>query len=85
MNGGTDQNPQYQIGSPLFNKVSIQLNPDYYKGKKFIINAKNNNADNIYVNELKFNNMPVQNFNISHQEITNGGELILEMSNTPKH
>jgi predicted alpha-1,2-mannosidase len=85
MNGGTDQNPQYQIGSPLFNKVSIQLNPDYYKGKKFIINTKNNSANNIYINELKFNNRPVQDFNISHQEITNGGELILEMSNTAKH
>jgi putative alpha-1,2-mannosidase len=69
----------------LFNKVSIQLNPDYYKGKKFIINTKNNSANNIYINELKFNNRPVQDFNISHQEITNGGELILEMSNTAKH
>jgi putative alpha-1,2-mannosidase len=68
----------------LFNKVSIQLNPDYYKGKKFIINAKNNNADNIYINELRYNNSTVHDFNISHQEITNGGELILEMSNTPK-
>ncbi|EJL64842.1 GH92 family glycosyl hydrolase [Flavobacterium sp. CF136] len=84
MNGGTDENPVYQIGSPIFNKVSIQLNPKYYPGKNFVISASNNSAENIYINEIKYNNTPVEKFSISHKEITNGGELILEMSNTPK-
>ena len=85
MNGGTDENPQYQIGSPLFNKISIQLNSKYYKGKKIVIEAANNNADNIYINKIKYNNTAVQNFTISHQDITGGGELNLEMSSVPKH
>ena len=84
MNGGTDENPVYQIGSPIFNKVSIQLNPKYYPGKNFVISASNNSPENIYINEIKYNNTPVEKFSISHKEITNGGELILEMSNTPK-
>ncbi|MCV9927568.1 GH92 family glycosyl hydrolase [Flavobacterium sp. LS1R49] len=84
MNGGTEANPEYQIGSPIFNKVSIQLNPDYYKGKKFVINANNNSASNIYIDAIKYNNLPVQNFHVSHQDITDGGELNLEMSSTPK-
>src|SRR5690606_3798230 len=42
MNGGTEENPGYQIGSPLFNKVTIHLNPNYYEGGKFEIEAKNN-------------------------------------------
>jgi predicted alpha-1,2-mannosidase len=82
MNGGTEENPEYQIGSPLFNKVTIQLNPKYYSGKSFVIKAANNNIENVYVNEIKFNNKPVEKFRISHNDITNGGELILEMSNT---
>ena len=84
MNGGTDENPVYQIGSPIFNKVSIQLNPKYYPGKNFVISASNNSPENIYINEIKYNNTPVEKFSISHKEITKGGELILEMSNTPK-
>ena len=84
MNGGTDENPVYQIGSPIFNKVSIQLNPKYYPGKNFVISASNNSAENIYINEIKYNNTPVEKFSISHKEITNGGELILEMSDKPK-
>ncbi|MBP6758444.1 MAG: GH92 family glycosyl hydrolase [Flavobacterium sp.] len=83
MNGGTEENPAYQIGSPIFNKVSIQLNPKYYQGKNFIIEAKNNSAENIYVDKINFNNKPVEKFSISQEQITNGGELILEMSNTP--
>lgn len=84
MNGGTDENPVYQIGSPIFNKVSIQLNPKYYPGKNFVISATNNSPENIYINGIKYNNTPVEKFSISHNEITKGGELILEMSNTPK-
>ena len=84
MNGGTEENPAYQIGSPIFNKVTIQLNPKYYKGKDFVIKAGNNSAENIYINTINFNNKPISKFSISQEEITNGGELILEMSNKPQ-
>ncbi len=85
MNGGTEENPEYQIGSPIFNKVTIQLNPKYYSGKKFVVKANNNSVENVYVNKMQFNNKPVKKGSISHDDITNGGELILEMSNTPSH
>nr|WP_315151040.1 GH92 family glycosyl hydrolase [uncultured Flavobacterium sp.] len=80
MNGGTEENPQYQIGSPIFNKVTIQLNPKYYLGKNFVIEAGNNSVENVYINTVKFNNTPVDKFSISHKDITNGGKLILEMA-----
>lgn len=82
MNGGTESNPEYQIGSPIFNKVSIQLNPKYYQGKNFVIKAANNSPENVYVNKMQYNNKPAKKNSISHNDITNGGELILEMSNT---
>nr|WP_315251130.1 GH92 family glycosyl hydrolase [uncultured Flavobacterium sp.] len=85
MNGGTEANPEYQIGSPLFNKVSIQLNPKYYLGKNFVIEASNNSTENVYINTVKFNNTPVEKFSISHKDITNGGKLILEMADKQKH
>jgi len=79
MNGGTDKNAEYQIGSPIFNKVIIRLNPKYYLGKEFIINAPENSDENIYIESLKLNNSPLSNCTVSHKEITNGGELFLEM------
>jgi predicted alpha-1,2-mannosidase len=84
MNGGTDENPEYQIGSPIFNKISIALHPKYYTGKKFVINAPKNSAENIYVNQKTFNNTLLKEVSISHDAITNGGELILDMAAKPK-
>lgn len=84
LNGGTDKESEYQIGSPIFTKVSIQLNQNYYKGKKIIIEAPQNSIENRYINEIKYNNTTVQNYTISHNAVTNGGELILEMSNKIK-
>jgi len=83
MNGGTEDNPAYQIGSPIFNKVTIQLNPKYYSGETFVIKAPNNSANHIYINDLQLNNKQLRQLNISHDAITNGGELFLEMSNKP--
>ncbi|MEO7975502.1 GH92 family glycosyl hydrolase [Flavobacterium sp.] len=83
MKGGTDKDAVYQIGSPAFNKISIDLNPKYYTGKTFVIKAENNNTQNVYIKEIKYNNKAVQNFSLSHQDITNGGQLILEMSDKP--
>jgi putative alpha-1,2-mannosidase len=83
MNGGTEENPAYQIGSPIFNKVTIQLNPKYYSGETFVIKAPDNSAEQIYINNLQLNNKQLKQLNLSHDDIINGGELFLEMSNKP--
>ncbi|MDO3695644.1 GH92 family glycosyl hydrolase [Wenyingzhuangia sp. chi5] len=80
MNGGTEENPEYQIGSPLFDKITIELNNNYYKGKTFEINTKNNNAENVYVKDIQFNNISVNTHKIHHDDIVNGGVLELQMS-----
>ncbi|WP_299552271.1 GH92 family glycosyl hydrolase [Seonamhaeicola sp.] len=81
VNGGTDDNPEYQIGSPGFDKVTIQLNPDYYSGKTLVIKAENNSEDNVYVNHIHFNDKAINDYKIDHKQLTNGGLLNLKMSN----
>ncbi|ANW96660.1 alpha-mannosidase [Wenyingzhuangia fucanilytica] len=83
MNGGTEENPEYQIGSPIFNKITIHLNPDYYKGDKFVIKAENNNTNNVFVKKAMFNEQGITKMAIKHTDIVNGGELNLEMTNQP--
>ena len=43
--------PYYVIGSPLFEKVSIDLD----NGKRFTVVAKNNSADNKYIQSATLN------------------------------
>ncbi len=79
MNGGVDENPYYEIGSPIFNKVTIQLNPDFYSGEQFVITTINNSTENVYVDSVMLNNSTLNNFSIRHQDIVNGGTLQLTM------
>ncbi|MCX2678639.1 GH92 family glycosyl hydrolase [Galbibacter sp. EGI 63066] len=83
MNGGTEENPEYQIGSPIFDKITIELNKDYYPGEVFEIKSINNNSDNIYVDDIKLNNIPIKGQKIMHQDIVEGGTLTLEMTSSP--
>ncbi|MDB2607002.1 glycoside hydrolase family 92 protein, partial [Zobellia sp.] len=83
MNGGTEENPKYLIGSPIFDQITIHLNKDYYKGEKFVIKAQNA-AENVYAKNVKLNSQPVTNFAIRHTNIVNGGELVLEMTDKSK-
>jgi len=75
---------KYELGSPLFQKVTIHLNNKYYKGKTFTVIANNNSPENIYVQSITLNGKPLERTYIEHQEIVNGGELVFEMSKQPK-
>lgn len=73
---GTDE---YVMGSPVFRKTTITLE----NGKQFVINAGNNNPQNVYIQSAKLNgNNYSKNF-IRYQDIINGGTLQLEMGNQP--
>ncbi len=75
---------KYQITSPVFNKIEVKLDSDYYQGKKFVIEAKNNSPQNVYIQSMKLNGKPLDRFWISHEEIVSGGLLEMEMGPEPK-
>lgn len=84
MNGGTEANPEYQIGSPIFDEVNIKLNNNFYNGDLFTIKANNNSNANFYVSDAAFNGVSIKAYSLRHEDIVKGGELILEMTNTIK-
>ena len=40
MKGGADIDPSYDLSSPIFDKIIIHLDQDYYSGDRFTINVK---------------------------------------------
>jgi predicted alpha-1,2-mannosidase len=82
-NGGTSERPFYEISSPIFKKITIHLNPDYYSGEKFIIEAKNNSSKNVYINSASLNGKALNQPWILHETLTKGGKLSLKMTNKP--
>ena len=82
-NGGTSENPFYEISSPIFNKITFHLHSDYYKGKSFTIEAPNNSSKNFYIQSATLNDKPLDKPWILHETVTNGGKLVLKMGSTP--
>jgi len=82
----TGEKPQFQLGSPQFDKITIRLNPAYYpKAKPFVIETKNNNKTNVYIQNAKLNGQTLDTVFISFEAVISGGQLSLEMgANPPK-
>lgn len=79
MNGGTENDPVYELGSPVFDAIEISLHPEYFKGNKFTINVKNSDVDNWLIKSAVINGKALRGYTVSHSQIVNGGELELEM------
>ena len=73
---GTDQ---YVMGAPLFKKMTLQME----NGKTLTINAPENSDKNIYIKEMTFNGKPYTKNYLAHEDMQNGGEINIKMSNTP--
>ena len=73
---GTDQ---YVFGSPVFNKVTITLED----GKQFVIEAKNNNSKNVFIQSATLNGKPYSANWVSYADISKGGHLVFDMSDQP--
>jgi len=71
--------PRYQICSPIFNKVQINVG----KGKVFTIIANNNSKANAYIQSATLNGKSYNLSWFSHEALVSGGELIFEMGPSP--
>ncbi len=66
----------FAISKPVFDKITIELNPKYYKGKSFtIINHSNNNKGNSRINKILVNGKVSKGYFIDNKLIVNGGRL----------
>ncbi len=71
--------PEYVIGSPLFDKVILNLE----NGKRFVIEAADNARENVYIQSAILNGRNYTKNFISHKDITKGGELSFIMGPEP--
>lgn len=74
---GTDE---YVLGSPKFRKATITMED----GKKFVIEAKGNSKDNVYIQNATLNGKIHTRNYIHYSDIVNGGVLELQMGNQPE-
>ena len=84
VDGLTSPDPSFSIGSPLFDKVTINLNSQYYGGEEFVITTKNNSKQSVYVKPSKrINGKQSTAGSIKFSDVVSGGSLELTMSKKP--
>ncbi len=83
MDGGCMVDPIYELGSPLFDRVVIHLDPRYYPGETFVIEAKNNSPENVYVQAAVLDGVALTKPWFRQSRLVDGGTLVLRMGPEP--
>jgi predicted alpha-1,2-mannosidase len=73
----------YPIGSPMVSKAVIHLDRTKYKGATFSLVAKDNSAENIYIQSATLNGKPLNRAWLTHEELVEGGKLEFVMGPKP--
>lgn len=81
--GGCRVNPIYEIASPIFPKVTIDLGNRYGRGKTFDITAINVSRDNKYIQSATLNGKKLDAFWFPASALLKGGSLVLQMGPEP--
>ncbi|GAB4412773.1 MAG: GH92 family glycosyl hydrolase [Bacteroidia bacterium] len=72
---------QYVLGSPLFDRVTLQLE----NGKTLVIEAENQARGHRYITSATWNGQPWTRNYVDHSALMQGGRLVFRMSPTPEH
>ena len=83
MTSGADCSPYYDITSPIFDRITIKLNEDYYPGKEFVIETRNNSVGNTYIQSARLNGTDLKNNWFYHSDFVKGGKLEIVLGPKP--
>ncbi|RNI38783.1 hypothetical protein EFY79_03745 [Hanamia caeni] len=81
--GGSSASPIYEIASPLYQKIEIDLGGKFGRGKKFTIIAQGASRKNKYVQSATLNGRTLHSFKFPASELLKGGSLVLKMGPEP--
>jgi putative alpha-1,2-mannosidase len=65
----------YTLTSPVFDKITIELNQDFYEGEELIIETKNSENDNFLIDKMTWNGKKQKSYFINHADLVKGGVL----------
>ena len=67
--------PRYILTAPTFDKITIHLDPKYYKNPTLVIETERPSDDAIYVDRISVNGKRWKGRFISHEDLVNAGTI----------
>ena len=74
---------RYEIFTPVFDNISLKLDPKYTKGGTFTVTAKHHSPADIYIQSATLNGQPLNRCWLNYSEIVAGGSLDLVLGPQP--
>ena len=81
--GGAAREPVYEITAPVFDRVTIDLDPQYYAGERFQILTDGDATNNEYIQSASLNGQPLLRSWFYHREFAEGGTVELKLGSEP--
>ena len=70
----------YTLTSPVFDKITISLNPDYYDKPELVIETNKSSDDALFINRTTVDGKILRNYRISHKDLVNAGKITFNLS-----
>ncbi|PPK88913.1 putative alpha-1,2-mannosidase [Neolewinella xylanilytica] len=83
VDGAAATEPGYEITTPLFDEVAIQLNPDYYPGATFTIRTAGDPGRNLFLQSARLNGQDWSRVTLPFARYREGGLLELTVGPEP--
>ena len=74
---------RYEIFTPLFDKVTLRVDPMYGTNRTFVVIAHGNGPGERYIQSATLNGKPIDRCWLDHKEIVAGGTLELKLGPAP--
>ena len=71
--GGCNAEPIYEITSPVFDRITIHLDPAYHSGGQFVIETEDNGPGDRYIQSAELNGSPLNRPWFYHRDLAAGG------------
>lgn len=81
--GLSGENPTFQLATPLFDKISIELSPKYYSGKQFEIIVNKETPSSAYISSKALNGKELKEYTVPFKTVVNGGSMTINLSDNP--
>jgi predicted alpha-1,2-mannosidase len=76
---------RYEIGSPLFKLVQIEINKSFYPGGMLTLKTINNSDRNGYIRSILMNGEDFKSDHFEHDALVNGKTIVFNMDSEPPH
>ena len=70
----------YTLTSPVFDKVTIKLNPDFYDKKELVIETNKSSDDALYIKRTTVDGKRFKGYRITHKDLVNAKKIVFNLS-----